>query len=403
MTAIPTPSFVTVDPAPRLVFGPGAVAEVGPIVRDLGVRRALLVTDPGVAAAGVAARVEAACAAAGVAVTVFDRVAPSPTLADVEAGVAAARRALDGGELAVVAVGGGSPMDAAKAIALGAVNPVPVRRLDDPAAVERPGLPIVAVPTTAGTGAETNGFGVVTDTEAVRKVYLGDESTVPVAAVLDPELTLGVPPPVTAATGMDALTHALESLASRRANDVAAGDALRAVELVSAHLATAVADGRDLAARSQLLLAAHLAGRAMRSTGLGLAHAIGHALTNRAGIPHGAALAMVLPAVLRFNLPVRAEAFGAAAGAFRFRSAGSTAPGDRTGGPASAEAAAHRLVDEVAALSAAVGTDRPLRAAGVGPGLVPVLAADAVADVVIANNPRPATEDEVAAVVTAAL
>ena len=159
----------------------------------------------------------------------------------------------------------------------------------------------MAVPTTAGTGAETNAFGVVTDPQTRRKFYVGHASTLPAAAVLDPGLTVGLPPPATAATGMDALTHALESYLSVRANPWSDGIALQVIRMIAVHLPRAHADGQDLAARSQMLLAAHMAGIAMASTGLGLCHAVGRALGGRFDIAHGVALTAALPPVLRFN------------------------------------------------------------------------------------------------------
>ena len=261
-----------------------------------------LVTDAALAATPVVAAATAALAAEGLPAAVFAGVHPNPTTEDMAAGAEAAA-ALAAGDTAatVVAVGGGSVIDAAKGIALAAVNPQRGRALDYRGTFARAALPLVAVPTTAGTGAETNAFGVVTDPRAGRKFYVGHASTLPAAAILDPDLTLGLPPAGTAATGMDALTHALESYLSRRANPWSDGIALQVIRMVSAHLPRAVADGADREARSQMLLAAHLAGAAMASTGLGVCHAIGHSLGGRFGIAHGVALTVVLPQVLRLQ------------------------------------------------------------------------------------------------------
>ena len=157
-----------------------------------------------------------------------------------------------------------------------------------------PALPIVAVPTTAGTGAETNAFGMVTDPVTHRTFRVGHASSMPAAAILDPALTVGLPSAVTAATGLHALTHALESYLSVRPNPWSDGIALQVIRMIAANLPRACADGEDLAARSQLLLAAHMAGVAMANTGLGLCHAIGHSLGGRWNIAHGVALAMLL-------------------------------------------------------------------------------------------------------------
>jgi alcohol dehydrogenase len=275
-------------------------------------------------------------------------------------------------------------MDAAKGIALGAVNPQRGRALDYRSEFASTGLPIVAVPTTAGTGAETNAFGVITDEATNRKFYVGHASTMPVAAVLDPELTVGLPAGATAATGMDALTHAIESYLSVRANPWSAGLALQVVRMVSAYLPRAWADGSDLEARGQMLLAAHMAGLAMATTGLGACHAIGHALGGRFDVPHGVALTLVLPQVLSFSLPVRKDRLVDLSFAL---GAGSTA--------ASAEENAVAAVNAVAELAQSVGMSRSLADFGIGNEAFGQIAADAVDDEVLANAPLKPTADDV--------
>jgi alcohol dehydrogenase len=248
----------------------------------------------------------------------------------------------------------------------------------------RPGVPLIAVPTTAGTGAETNAFGVITDLTTGRKGYLGDESVRPRVAVLDPLLTVGLPPGVTAATGIDALTHALESLMSVNANPYAEGLALGVVRTIARWLPVAVADGADLEGRSQLLLAAHLAGLAMGSgTGLGLAHAVGHPLGARLGAAHGVALAAVLPAVLRYNLPTSTRVLALAASSLDVA----------TGGGALADAEA--AITAITALLRGVMGVPTLGALGVTPELVPLLAQDSLDDPVLVNTPRPPTRQDV--------
>jgi alcohol dehydrogenase len=212
-----------------------------------------------------------------------------------------------GPRIVLVAVGGGAPIDAAKGIAIAAVNPQRGRDLDCRHDLAVPALPIVAVPTTAGPGAETRAFGLVTDPADGQAFPVGHASTMPAAAILDPDLTAGLPPAVTAAHGLDALTRALESYLSPRANPWSDGIALQVIRMVAASLPRAVMDGADTAARSQLLLAAHMAGVATASTGLGLCRAIGGSLGARWDIARGAALALLLPEVLRFNLPARLE------------------------------------------------------------------------------------------------
>jgi alcohol dehydrogenase len=290
---------IVLTPMPAAYFGAGAVAAVAGIVRGAGCETAVIVTDQGLTGTALVASVASTLAAGGIPVTVFSEVHANPTTGDVAAGAdTVAALAAGGGRPAVVAVGGGSPIDAAKGIALAAVNPERGRDLDYRRAFSEPALPLVAVPTTAGTGAETNRFGVITDPVARRKFYVGSATSLPVAAILDPELTASLPPAGTAATGMDALVHALESGMSTRANPWSEGIALQAIRMISAHLPRAFTNGGDQEARSQMLLASHLAGAAMSSTGLGVCHAIGHSLGGRFDVAHGVALTMVLPWVL---------------------------------------------------------------------------------------------------------
>ena len=322
----------------------------------------------------------------------FAGVRADPTTEDVAAGAAeVAALATGGTAVTLVAVGGGSVIDAAKGIALAAVNPQRGRALDYRGTFARAALPMIAVPTTAGTGAETNAFGVVTDAPAGRKFYVGHPSTLPAAAILDPDLTLGLPPAGTAATGMDALTHALESYLSVRANPWADGIALQVIRMVSAYLPRAVADGADREARSQMLLAAHLAGAAMASTGLGLCHAIGHSLGSRFGIAHGVALSLVLPQVLRFNLAACQDRLAEVAFAL---GAGDTAAGQA----GNAEAA----IAAVTALRDGLGLAGALAGFGIGAGDYGQISADALDDEVLANTPRMPDAADIAAILAAA-
>jgi alcohol dehydrogenase class IV len=292
--------------------------------------------------------------------------------------------------ITLVAVGGGSPIDAAKGIALAAVNPQRGRDLDYRGDFAVPALPIVAVPTTAGTGAETNAFGVVTDPPTRRKFYVGHASSMPAAAILDPALTVGLPPAVTAATGLDALTHALESYLSVRPNPWSDGIALQVIRMIAASLPRACADGTDLAARSQLLLAAHMAGVAMANTGLGLCHAIGHSLGGRWDIAHGVALAMLLPEVLRFDLPVRTQRMADVAFALGV--------GDTRADTAVNAAAA---VGAIAALREEVGLSRRIGDFGLTEADFGQIAADVLDDEVLASTPRPPTGDDIRAILLA--
>jgi alcohol dehydrogenase len=371
----------------RTRFGPGAIDGLSELVRGAGAGRTFVVTDGGVVRSGVIDTVVGTLEAAGLETAVFDGVEPNPGTSSVERGSASlVSFGLDGS--VVVPVGGGSSMDTAKVVSLHAVNGGDVLGLgyhrDDLLA----GLPVVAVPTTAGTGAETNTYGVITDEVAGRKAYIGHPSVLPVATVLDPELTLGLPPDATGATGVDALTHALESLLSRNPNPFAEAMALQVIRTVAAWLPLAVDDGRNLEARSRMLMASHLAGLGQASgTGVGAVHAIGHAIGTRGRLAHGTALATVLPEVLATYLATRERELALVAVAL-----GVAGPADP---PADAARAA---IDGLHALLRRVGQRRTLRELGLGPDLEPIVVADAVDDAAIANSPRIPTRDEIAAI-----
>jgi alcohol dehydrogenase class IV len=370
---------LSLPPTGWLEFGAGALRRLPETVRRTGHRRVFVVTDPGLRAAGLIDRVIRTLAEAGIDCDVHDAIPPNPSTGAVDAAAAQAR---EFGEAAVVALGGGSALDAAKGVALLAVNPGSAAEFDHRVEPQRPGLPLIAIPTTAGTGAETNGFGVIEDTARHRKVYIGHDTVKPVASLLDPELTVGLPPLATAATGMDALVHGVESLASRGANPVSQGYAAQAVAVVSRWLPAAVEDGTDLEARSQLLLGAHLAGLALSISGLGLVHGIAHAVTARVGAPHGLALSAVLPEVMAWCAPQAGDALARVA---REMGAGQDA--------ASAVEACRNLAEQV-------GARRPLSAYGVTADMVEDLARTALEDAVTGNSPRPPTEDDIAGLIT---
>ena len=289
----------------RVLFGVGEIGRLPEVVVAAGGSRVFVVTDPGVRRAGIVEPVLQSLGAAGLPTAIFDETEPNPAAATVERGAASLRDFGLAGAV-VVAIGGGSAMDAAKAIDLRAANDRPVWELEYDSPDLTPGLPIVAVPTTAGTGAEAHSFAVITHEEIGRKDYVGHPSLLPVTTILDPGLTVGLPPSVTAATGIDAMTHSLESLLSANPNPFAEAIALGVIRTVGTWLRRAVADGRDLEARSQMLMASHLAGVGQASgTGVGLVHALGHSIGTRGKVAHGTALAAVLPEVLRFYLGTR--------------------------------------------------------------------------------------------------
>ena len=374
----------------RVVFGVGSVARLPEVVVAAGGARVFLVTDPGVVVAGLAADALEILSDDAIPATMFSEVEPNPSGATVELGATTLRAVgLDG--TVVVALGGGSAMDAAKAIALCAANDRPPWALEYDGPSLQPAGPIVAVPTTAGTGSEAHPFAVITHEEIGRKDYVGHPSLLPVVTILDPGLTVGLPAGVTAATGVDAMTHALESLLSRNGNPFAEATALGVIRTVVEWLPRAVADGSDLEARAQMLMAAHLAGVGQASgTGVGLVHALGHALGTRGRFAHGTALAAVLPEVLSFyaaepglrdrELALVGVAIGAASA---------------TEGTATAAGAA---IGELRRFLGLVGQRQSLRSLGFDDAMLDVVAQDAIDDVAIRNSPRLPSLDEARAI-----
>ena len=376
----------------RVYFGVGAIARLPEVVAAAGGSRVFVVTDPGVVASGVIDRVLGVLAATGLASAIFADVEPNPAASTVEHG-AAALRAFGLADTVVVPVGGGSTMDTAKALDLAAANDAPIWDLgyDDPAL--SPGRPVVAVPTTAGTGAETNSFGVITDEAAGHKAYVGHPSLLPVATILDPALSVGLPPAATAATGIDAMTHSLESLLSANPNPFAEAMALGVIRTVAEWLPRAVADGSDLEARSQMLVASHLAGVGQASgTGVGLVHALGHAIGTRGRLPHGTALATVLPEVLDFYRGTRDRELALVGIALGVATAAE-----------SEASAAGVAIGAIRRLCGTVGQRPGLRSLGFDEASLEVVAADALADAAINNSPRRPTTAEARAILASVL
>ena len=380
---------LVLDQKPTAHFGAGAVKKVGELAKAEGAKNALIITDSFIAQSDIRKKIEDSLKAAGIEVEVFDGVTPNPTTACVDAGSDFATHS-DADIL--IAVGGGSSMDTAKGVSLGARNPQRGIGLDYQTQFEKPGLPIIAIPTTAGTGSEVNAFGVITDEATHVRFYVGHSSALAKAAILDPELTLGLPPKATAATGMDAMIHAVESYLSIRNNPYSDGIALQTIELVIKNLPTAYKEGNNLEARSNMLLASHIVGVGFSHTGLGLVHGIGHSLGGHFNVPHGVALCTVLDQVLRFNLPARqarmakiAQALGVA----------ETSKSDAE----NAEKAIQTLVQ----LAREVGLDTKLSDHGIGEADLPLLAKTAVEDAVTLNNPIKPTEQDVLGILRSAL
>ena len=380
---------LVLDQKPTAHFGAGAVKKVGELAKAEGAKKALIITDSFIAQSDIRKKIEDSLKAVGIAVDVFDGVTPNPTTACVDAGSDfAAHSDAD----ILIAVGGGSSMDTAKGVSLGARNPQRGIGLDYQTQFEKPGLPIIAIPTTAGTGSEVNAFGVITDEATHVRFYVGHSSALAKAAILDPELTLGLPPKATAATGMDAMIHAVESYLSIRNNPYSDGIALQTIELVMKNLPTAYKEGSNLEARANMLLASHIVGVGFSHTGLGLVHGIGHSLGGHFNVPHGVALCTVLDQVLRFNLPARQARIAKIAQALGVAETSKSEAEN-------AENAIQTLVQ----LAREVGLATKLSDHGITEADLPLLAKTAVEDAVTLNNPIKPTEQDVLGILRSAL
>jgi len=376
----------------RARFGAGTVADLPAILSEVGGGSAFVVTDPGVVGSGVAGRVVDLLRAADVPVELFDAIDPNPGTASIERGSVRLRTFLgDHRDVVVVALGGGSAMDSAKVTALHAPNQRAVMSLGYHDESVEPGVPVIAIPTTAGTGSETNTYGVITDESVGRKGYVGHESVLPRRTILDPELTVGLPAAPTAATGVDAMTHSLESLLSANPNPFAEALALGVIRTVGQWLPRAVDDGSDIEGRSRMLLAAHYAGVGQQSgTGVGAVHAIGHSIGARGRLAHGTALATVMPEVFETYLGIRDRELALVGVAL-----GVADPRDP------ATDAARAGIEAVKALLERVGQRRSLAAHGLGPETHDTIAQDSVDDAAINNSPRRPSQDEILAILEA--
>ena len=283
----------------KIVFGSGKLAELGQEARAFASKTVLLVTDSGIVSAGLADKAVAALTGAGLKCSVFADVSANPR--DEECCEAAAVAVAVGAE-ALVGLGGGSALDTAKSAAALVTNGGRVKDWEDPKRLLNDPLPMVAVPTTAGTGSEVTWVAVITDQEHHYKMTLLDERIAPDVAILDPEITLTLPGAITAATGMDALVHAIEAYTCKVANPISDVLALRAIQLISASLPVAVKEGQNADARRDMLLASLLAGLAFGNADVGAVHCMGESLGGLYDTPHGVACAVFLPYVLEFNL-----------------------------------------------------------------------------------------------------
>ena len=364
--------------APRhMLIAAGAVRQLPDILAKFGLSRPLVVSDPVMVATGLIARALDPLTAAGLHPDVFSDTVSDPTDTVIEAGVAV----LHGGKFdCLIGFGGGSPIDTAKAMAILAAGGGKMRDYKAPVAADKGALPIIAIPTTAGTGSECTRFTVITDTEHDEKMLIAGLGALPLAAIVDYELTYTVPARTTADTGVDSLTHALEAFVSKRANPFSDALALSAMELIGRHIRTAYAEPRNAIAREGMMLGATQAGLAFSNASVALVHGMSRPIGAHFHVPHGLSNAMLLPAITRYSVPGAEARYAEAA-----RRIGFAVAGDADG------VAAAKLVTGLESLNKELSVPTPA-AYGIKEadwnGKMELMAQQALASGSPANNPR---------------
>jgi len=348
-------------PRTRVVFGPGKIADLGKLAAELGAHKVLLVTDKGLESAGHPQKGIASLESAGFPVVLYDEVHANPTTDDVERGLLVAREAqID----LIVGLGGGSSMDCAKGINFVLTNGGRIQDYWGANKATSPMLPMIAVPTTSGTGSEAQSYALIGDAKTHMKMACGDPKAACRVALLDPELTLSMPASVTSATGIDALSHAVESYVCTRRNPVSQLFSRQAWQLLEAGFPAVLAAASDVDGRSKMLLGAHLAGSAIENSMLGAAHALANPLSAHFDLTHGVAIAVMLPHVVRFNAKAAEKLYGDLAA-----DAGLCEAGDSR--------APELLAAHLAELAARGGLPARLSDCGVNAEIIPTMASEA--------------------------
>lgn len=358
------------QPRTRVIFGPGAVERAGELARELGLRRSLVVADPGIVASGHAARLVSGLGEAGIEIHLTSDVGVNPDSDMVAHGATfAAPLGVD----SIVAIGGGSTLDLAKGANFLLTNGGTMADYRGYGKASRPLLPMIGIPTTAGTGSEAQSYAVIADAATHMKMACGDPTAAFRVAILDPDLTMSAPRAVTAMAGFDAIAHAVESSVTKRRTALSDLFAERALTLLDRAYERVLSAPDDREARAAMMLGAHLAGMAIEQSMLGAAHACANPLTARFNVTHGLALAILLPHVVRWNASVAGERYA------------ELLPPDRRGSKDPAVALAERLEE----LTSAAGLRLTLQDAGVGADAIPELAELAAQQWTGTFNPRP--------------
>lgn len=364
-------------------FGPGARKELPEVANRLGLKKALVVTDKGLVKFGVAKMVTDVLDEAGIPHEIYSEVKPNPTVTNVKQGVDAF--AASGADF-IVAIGGGSSMDTAKGIGIVTNNPefADVVSLEGCAPTKHKTVPIIALPTTAGTAAETTINYVIIDEEKHKKMVCVDPNDIPCCAIIDAELMYSLPKGITAATGMDALTHAIEGYITKAAWELSDMFEIEAIRLINKYLRQAVYDPKNPAGRSGMALAQYVAGMAFSNVGLGVVHGMAHPMGSLFDIPHGVANALLLPTIMEYNKPVCIDKYVEIAKAMDAYKEGMT----------KAEAA-QAACDAVRALAIEVGIPQHLSDLGITAKDIDALADQAIEDVCTPGNPRLVTRQDI--------
>tara|TARA_R110001583_G_scaffold5902_1_gene31071 strand:+ start:2666 stop:3823 length:1158 start_codon:yes stop_codon:yes gene_type:complete len=370
---------------PRIMqVGENASQEMPNVLASLGCKRPLIITDKMMVQLGYASRIQECLSSQMISSDVFDDTVPEPTVSSIQAGVDKAR---NGDYDCIIALGGGSPIDSAKAIAILAKHGGTMQDYKFPRMVIEAGLPLIAVPTTAGTGSEVTRFTIITDEKSDEKMLCVGIGFMPVAALVDYSLTLSLPPRITADTGIDALTHAIESYVSQKANPYSDSQALSAMRLIGPNLRRAYHDGSDKSAREAMMLGSTLAGVAFSNASVALVHGMSRPIGAAFHVPHGLSNAMLLPSVTAFSIPAAPERYADCA-----RAMGVATAQD------SDEQANEKLLNELQALNDELKVPTPAQF-GIERHaffeLMPTMAEQALASGSPNNNPRVPSAEEV--------
>ena len=362
-------------------FGPGAREVLPKEVKRLGLHKAFVATDKDLIKFGVADKVLNVLKEAGIPYEIFSDIKPNPTVANVKAGVKAFA---ESGADFILAIGGGSSIDTSKAIGIITNNPEfsDVVSLEGVADTKKKSVPIIALPTTAGTAAEVTINYVITDEKNEKKMVCVDPNDIPAIAIIDAELMYTLPKSLTAATGLDALTHAIEGLITKGAWEMSDMFEIKAIEMINRYLETAVNEPQNPEARNGMAVAQYIAGMAFSNVGLGVVHGMAHPLGAIFDIPHGVANALLLPTIMEFNAPAALDKYVTIAKAMNVYKDGM-----------SKEEAAQAAVDAVKSLAVRVGIPQHLSELGIKESDLPKLADSAIADVYTPGNPREVTRD----------